>query len=95
MGEGPFCILNVIFRGGLYKVAYTNPFSPLLINFTQINGGGGGGRAWALVPMPVTVVMPGFVNKGLKRRSEATERGGGGYASMGGGTTPPPTVGIF
>ena len=46
--------------------------------------------------MPVTVVMPGFVNEGLKRRSEATERGGGGgYAGMGVGTTPPPTVGIF
>ena len=27
--------------------------------------------------MPVTVVMPGFVNEGLKRGSEATERGEG------------------
>ena len=64
---------------------YNNPYSPLLIYFTQINGGGG--RTWALVPlaMPVTVVIPGFVNEGLKRGSEAPERGDG-YA---------PTVGVF
>ena len=42
---------------------------------------GGGGKEWALVPliglaMPVTVVQPGFVNRGpLKQRNEATERG--------------------
>ena len=40
--------------------------------------------------MPVTVVQPGFVNRGPKRGSEATKRGEG----VGGGF-PPPTVGIF
>ena len=50
-----------------------NPYSPLLIYFTQINGGGG----HVSLAMPVTVVMPGFVYEGLKRGSEATERGEG------------------
>ena len=42
--------------------------------------------------MPVTVVMPGFVNEGLKRGSEATERGEGMQVCLGG--TSPPTVRI-
>ena len=47
--------------------------------------------------MPVNVVMPGFVNEGLKRGSEATKPGGGGggVCRYGRGTTPPHTVGIF
>ena len=40
--------------------------------------------------MPVTVVQPGFVNRGPKRVSEATKRGEG----VGGGF-PPLTVGRF
>ena len=47
--------------------------------------------AWVLVPLSyaVTVVQPGFVNRGPKRGSEATKRGGGGgEEGVGGGFHP-------
>ena len=68
--------------GWLCEVTYTNPLLPSSFEnyFTPIKGAG----AWPLVPLaiPVTVVQPGFVNRGPKRGSEATERGegvGGGF----------------
>ena len=59
--------------GWLCEVTYTNPlFSPSLKNnFTPIKGTG----TCPLVPMPVTVVQPGFVNGG---QSEGAKRRSGG-----------------
>ena len=60
------------------------PYSTLFKFLLFQSMGGGGGGTWALLPFDVhvTVVQPGFVNRGPKRGSEATKREegvGGGF----------------
>ena len=76
-------------RGEVVEVYSIHQPLPPLLNFfppPPINGGMGA--------CAVTVMQPGFVNRGPKRGSEATKRGGGGGGGVGGGF-PPPTVGRF
>ena len=68
--------------GWLCEVTYQIPWLPPSFEKLFYSTQGGGGMAPCALSYPVTVVQPGFVNRGPKRGSEATERGegvGGGF----------------